>query len=174
MWYAVAFGCIIIEERFHTAKIWLGDSEQKAHEFIHIYLASASVYVWIGIETTKEGTKILATIDGRTVPIFPSMLVTMGEGSGTPTKPHHTPTPEATPSPQHELSSSSLPPVITESLPTVIPFDNPSLRQYTKRTRIAQSSVLPPVVDEPASPLGDDSQGKAYPTGSGFGADQDR
>nr|GFA06506.1 retrovirus-related Pol polyprotein from transposon TNT 1-94 [Tanacetum cinerariifolium] len=112
------------------------------------------------IETTEEGTKILATVDG--------------EGSGTPTKPHHTPTPEATPSPQHELSSSSLPPAITESLPTIIPFDNPPLRQYTKRTRIAQSSVLPPVVDEPASPLGDDSQGKACPTGSGFGADQDR
>nr|GEV36530.1 uncharacterized mitochondrial protein AtMg00810-like [Tanacetum cinerariifolium] len=42
------------------------------------------------------------------------------------------------------------------------------------RTRIAQSLVLPPVVDEPASPLRDDSQGEACPTGSGFGADQDR
>nr|GEX29730.1 hypothetical protein [Tanacetum cinerariifolium] len=131
---------------------------------------------WLLAKTGDKGTLGVGGKDSaqRTVPIFPSMLVTMGEGSGTPTKPHHTPTPEATPSPQHELSSSSLPPVITESLPTVIPFDNPSLRQYTKRTRIAQSSVLPPVVDEPASPLGDDSQGKAYPTGSGFGADQDR
>nr|GEY09934.1 synaptobrevin, longin-like domain protein [Tanacetum cinerariifolium] len=64
----------------------------------------------------------------------------------------------ATPSPQHELSSSSLPPVTTESLPTVIPSDNPPLKQYTWRTRIAQSSVLPPVADEPASPLGNDSQ----------------
>nr|GEW46368.1 hypothetical protein [Tanacetum cinerariifolium] len=34
----------------------------------------------------------------------------------------------------------------------------PPLRQYTKRTRIAQSLVLPPVADEPASSLGDDSQ----------------
>nr|GFD51135.1 hypothetical protein [Tanacetum cinerariifolium] len=65
-------------------------------------------------------------------------------------------------------------PVPTESLPTVIPSDNPPLRQYTRRTRIAQSSVLPPVADEPASPLGDDSQGKACPTDSGFEADQDR
>nr|GEX22898.1 hypothetical protein [Tanacetum cinerariifolium] len=69
-----------------------------------------------------------------------------GEGSGTPTEPHHTPTPEATPSPQHELSSSSLPP----------------------------SLVLPPVADEPASPLGDDNQGEAFPTDSGFEADLDR
>nr|GEW78076.1 hypothetical protein [Tanacetum cinerariifolium] len=107
-------------------------------------------------------------------PLFPSMLVTICEGSGTLTKPHHTPTPEATPSPLHELSSLSLPPVTTEPLPTVIPSDTPPLKQYTRRTRIAQSSVLPPVADEPASPLGDDSQGKAFPTDSGFEADQDR
>nr|GEY01452.1 hypothetical protein [Tanacetum cinerariifolium] len=50
----------------------------------------------------------------------------------------------------------------------------PSPEQYTRRTKIAQSSVLPPVVDEPASPLRDDSQGKACPTDSGFEADQDR
>nr|GEZ26807.1 hypothetical protein [Tanacetum cinerariifolium] len=96
------------------------------------------------------------------VPLFPSMMVTMGEGSGTQTEPHHTPNPEATPSSQHELSSSSLPPVTTESLPTVIPSDNPPFKQYTRRTRIAQSLVLPPVVDEPASPLGDDSQARDH------------
>nr|GEY65514.1 copia protein [Tanacetum cinerariifolium] len=50
----------------------------------------------------------------------------------------------------------------------------PPLRQYTRRARIAQSSVLPPVADEPASPIGDDSQGKACPTDSGLEADQDR
>nr|GFB61061.1 hypothetical protein [Tanacetum cinerariifolium] len=47
-------------------------------------------------------------------------------------------------------------------------------RQYTCRTRIAQSLVLPPVANEPASPLRDDSQGEACPTDSGFKADQDR
>nr|GEY42814.1 hypothetical protein [Tanacetum cinerariifolium] len=67
-----------------------------------------------------------------------------------------------------------LPHVPTESLPTVIPSDNPLLRQYTKRTRIAQSLVLPPVADEPASPLGDGSQGEACLTDSGFVEDQDR
>nr|GEZ26071.1 putative ribonuclease H-like domain-containing protein [Tanacetum cinerariifolium] len=108
------------------------DSVQRTHEFIHVYLAFASVYVWIGIETTEEGTKILATVDG--------------EVSGTPTEPHHTPTAEATPSPQHELSSSSL-----------LPF-----------------SVLPTAIDEPVSPIRDDSQGEACPTVSGLEAEQDR
>nr|GFD27028.1 hypothetical protein [Tanacetum cinerariifolium] len=55
-------------------------------------------------------------------------------------------------------TSSLLPPVTTEPLPTVIPSDTPPLKQYTMRTRIAQSLVLPPVADEPASPFGDDSQ----------------
>nr|GFD36852.1 hypothetical protein [Tanacetum cinerariifolium] len=97
-----------------------------------------------------------------------------GEGTGPPTESHHTPTFEASQSLQHQLTLPSLPPVLTESLPTVIPSDNPPLRQYTTRTRIAQSSVLPPVANEPASPLGDNSQGEACPTDSGFEADQDR
>nr|GEW72511.1 synaptobrevin, longin-like domain protein [Tanacetum cinerariifolium] len=113
-------------------------------------------------------------LDGRTVPLFPTMLVTMGEGSGTPTEPHHTPTPEATPSLQHELSSSSLPPVSTATIPTVIPTETPPLRQYTRRARIAQSLALLTVADELASPLGDDSQGKACPTVSGFEAEHDK
>nr|GFA48037.1 hypothetical protein [Tanacetum cinerariifolium] len=65
------------------------------------------------IETTKEGTKILATID-------------------------------------------ALPHVTTAPIPTVTPSDTPHLRQYTRRARIAQSSALPPVADEPASPLRDE------------------
>nr|GEY73892.1 hypothetical protein [Tanacetum cinerariifolium] len=43
-----------------------------------------------------------------------------------------------------------------------------------RRTRIAQSYVLPTVADKPASPLRDVSQGEAFPTDSGFIADQDR
>nr|GEV09887.1 synaptobrevin, longin-like domain protein [Tanacetum cinerariifolium] len=45
---------------------------------------------------------------------------------------------------------------------------------YLRRTRTAQSSALPPVADEPASPLRDVSQGEACPTDYGFEADQDR
>nr|GEU81991.1 hypothetical protein [Tanacetum cinerariifolium] len=92
---------------------------------------------------------------GRIVPIFDTMLVPQGEGSGTPTEPHHTPSPEA-----QLLSSttpllSTLPSVPTAPIPTVTLSDTPLLRQYTIRARIAQSSALPPVTDEPASPLRD-------------------
>nr|GEV78325.1 hypothetical protein [Tanacetum cinerariifolium] len=71
-------------------------------------------------------------------------------------------------------SSPTLPPITTISIPTVTPSDTPTLRQYTRRARIAQSSALLPVVDEPASSLIDVSEGEACPTDSSFGADQDR
>nr|GEU73365.1 ribonuclease H-like domain-containing protein [Tanacetum cinerariifolium] len=87
------------------------------------------------IETTNEGTKILATVDG------------------TPTEPHHTPTLESTPSPQHELSLSSLLPSITEPILTVIPTDNPLLGNTPKelgllkaeqdRANIIKTSTFP-------------------------------
>nr|GEX52424.1 hypothetical protein [Tanacetum cinerariifolium] len=93
----------------------------------------------------------------RTVLLFPSMLVTMGEGSGTPTKPYHTPSPEAQQTSPTATLSPSFPPVTTATIPTVIPSDTPQIRQYTKRARIAQSSALLPVADEPASLIGDNS-----------------
>nr|GFA97007.1 hypothetical protein [Tanacetum cinerariifolium] len=106
------------------------------------------------IETTKEGTKILATVDGKLRTVSESSIrrnLKLNDEAGirTPTEPHHTPTSEASQSSQHELPSPSLPPVTTESLPTVIPSDTTQLRQYTRRARIAQSSVLPHVADEP-------------------------
>nr|GEX35060.1 hypothetical protein [Tanacetum cinerariifolium] len=52
--------------------------------------------------------------------------------------------------------------------------DTTPIIQYSRRVRIAQSSALPTVADEPASPVRDDSQGEACPTDSGFIADQDR
>nr|GFB37136.1 hypothetical protein [Tanacetum cinerariifolium] len=67
---------------------------------------------------------------------------------------------------------SSIPTVIP--IPTVTQSEPTPLRQYTRRVRIAQSSALPPVVDEPASPVRDVSEGEACPTDSGFIADQDR
>nr|GEY73822.1 hypothetical protein [Tanacetum cinerariifolium] len=86
-----------------------------------------------------------------------SKMIFDGEGSGTPTEPYHTPSPEAPQSLQHDLSSSIHLPVSTATIPTVIPTDTPPLRQYTRRARIAQSSDLPTVADEPASPFGDDN-----------------
>nr|GEZ15961.1 hypothetical protein [Tanacetum cinerariifolium] len=53
-------------------------------------------------------------------------------------------------------------------------FESKEYRQYTRRARIAQSSALPIAADEPASPLGDDSQDEACPTVSGLEAEQDR
>nr|GEV68398.1 uncharacterized mitochondrial protein AtMg00810-like [Tanacetum cinerariifolium] len=163
----------------------------------------------IRIKTTDEGTKILATMDGKFRTISESSIrrnlklndkagisslpdaelfknlalmgytilpnqkftfqkVNQGEGSGTPAEPHHTPTPEAQQSPQHDLSSSIYPPVTTETIPTLIPTEIPTVKQYSKRARIAQSSALPTAADESASPLGDDSQGETFPTISGL------
>nr|GEX45126.1 retrovirus-related Pol polyprotein from transposon TNT 1-94 [Tanacetum cinerariifolium] len=191
------------------------------------------------IETTKEGTKILATVDGIVRTVFESSLrrnlklrdeegisslpnaelfenLTLmgysispnqkniatalvclatnrtynfskmifdglvkninnkGEGSGTPTEPHHTPSPKAQ-TPLHTTHpTSSLPPVSTTSIPTINPTETTPIRHYTRRTRIAQSSVLSTVADEPAYIQRDVSQGEACPTDSGFIADQDR
>nr|GFA66676.1 hypothetical protein [Tanacetum cinerariifolium] len=102
------------------------------------------------------------------------MLVQQGEGSGIPTEPHHTPSPEAQPTSHTTHSSSTLLPVTTTSIPIVTPSDTTPIRQYTRRARNAQSSALPTVADEPESLLRDISQGGACPTDSGFIADQDR
>nr|GFD29413.1 hypothetical protein [Tanacetum cinerariifolium] len=57
---------------------------------------------------------------------------------------------------------------------TVTQTNTTPIIQYSRRARIAQSSPLPTVADEPASPVRDDSQGEACPTDSGFIVDQDR
>nr|GEV53687.1 hypothetical protein [Tanacetum cinerariifolium] len=110
---------------------------------------------------------------GRIVPLFDTMLTQQGEGSGTPTEPHHTPSPKAQPPSHTTHSSSSLPPVTT-TIPTVTPSETTPIRQYTRRARIAQAFSLSTVADKPESPLRDISQGEACPTDFGFIADQDR
>nr|GEV82432.1 hypothetical protein [Tanacetum cinerariifolium] len=90
-----------------------------------------------------------------------------GEGLTIPTEPHHTPSPQASQSPHHDLSSPSHPTASTEPIPTAAPTETPILRQYSKRaTRIALSKALPTAADEPTSFLRDDRQGEAFPTGS--------
>nr|GFA38977.1 putative reverse transcriptase domain-containing protein [Tanacetum cinerariifolium] len=96
-----------------------------------------------------------------------------GEGSGTPTEPHHTPSPEADTS--HPTTSSiPLPYIPTAPIPPVTQSDTTPIKQYSRRTRIAYSSALLTVTDKPASPMRDVSEGEACPTESGFIADQDR
>nr|GEV88756.1 reverse transcriptase domain-containing protein [Tanacetum cinerariifolium] len=96
-----------------------------------------------------------------------------GEGSGTPTEPHHTPFPDVETS--HPTPSSiPLPSIPTVPIPPITQPVTTPIIQYSRRARIAQSSALPTVVDEPASPVRDVSEGEACPTESGFIADQDR
>nr|GFB79371.1 hypothetical protein [Tanacetum cinerariifolium] len=84
------------------------------------------------------------------VPLFDTMLEHQGEGSGTPTEPHHTPFPEAETS--HPTTSSiPLPSIPTAPILTVTQPDTTPIRKYTRKARIAQSSALPTVADEPAS-----------------------
>nr|GEV62127.1 hypothetical protein [Tanacetum cinerariifolium] len=103
------------------------------------------------------------------------MLVTQGEGSRTPTEPHHTPSPEAQHSIHYSPSSPSHPPATTETIPTLTPTEIPTLRQYSRRAkRITQSIAHPIAVDEPASLFRDDNPGEAFSTISGLEAGQDR
>nr|GEY29910.1 hypothetical protein [Tanacetum cinerariifolium] len=90
----------------------------------------------------------LVKLTTRIVPLFDAMLVPQGEGSRTPTKPYHTPSPAAQ-TPSHTTQpTSSIPPISTTSIPTVTPTET--------------------------TPIRDVSQGEACPIDSGFIADQDR
>nr|GEU96993.1 hypothetical protein [Tanacetum cinerariifolium] len=81
------------------------------------------------------------------VPIFDTMLVHQGEGSGIPIEPHHTPSPEA-----------------DTSHPTTLSIPLPSL----------PTAPISPVTHTNTTPIRDVSEGEACPTESGFIADQDR
>nr|GEW02347.1 putative ribonuclease H-like domain-containing protein [Tanacetum cinerariifolium] len=90
------------------------------------------------IETTEEGTKVLATVDGKLRTVSESSIrrnlkLNDEAGISTPTKPHHTPSPEAQQTLPTTHSSSSLLPVPTEPLPTVTPSDTPQLSDSTPR-----------------------------------------
>nr|GEV40649.1 hypothetical protein [Tanacetum cinerariifolium] len=120
-----------------------------------------------------DGVRIYPDDVARIVPLFNTMLVNQGEGSGTPTEPHHIPFPKAETS--HPTTSSiPLPSIPTAPIPTVTQPDLTPIKQYTRRARIAQSAALPTVADEPASPVRDVNEREACPTDSGFIADQDR
>nr|GEU54807.1 synaptobrevin, longin-like domain protein [Tanacetum cinerariifolium] len=69
---------------------------------------------------------------------FSSNIATVvGEGSGTPTEPHHSPTSEAQQSSHNAPSSPSQPTKTTETILTSTPTEIPILRQYSRRARIA-------------------------------------
>nr|GEU29134.1 hypothetical protein [Tanacetum cinerariifolium] len=151
--------------RFLTMCLRMGQFDQITHT--HTYVVP--FHNRKGFTTLRVNS---LSFSGRNVPLFDTMLIQQGEGSGTPTEPHHTPFPEAQPSLHTHISSPTLPTVTI--IPTVTPSETTPLRNYTRRARISQSSALPPIADEPASLMRDVSQGKACPTDSGFVADQDR
>nr|GEX83795.1 hypothetical protein [Tanacetum cinerariifolium] len=97
---------------------------------------------------------------------FSSNIATVvGEGSGTLTEPHHTPSPQEQHSLDHDTLSPSYPTATTKTIHTSTPTKIHSVRQYSRRaTQIAQSKALPTTADEHASLLRDDSQGEAFPT----------
>nr|GEX74125.1 hypothetical protein [Tanacetum cinerariifolium] len=198
--------CEALSREISSSILRLSDSEQRTHEFIHVYLASASVYVWIcnkimarlqfcdyhnmvaileksehnvnfhsivdfveasplryaltfkptvhvshirqfwstaRVETTEEGTKILATVDG--------ILRTVTESSF-----------------RRKLKLQDEEGI--SSLPDAELFENLTLMGYN----ISPNQKFTFQKDEPASPLSDVSEGEACPTDSGFEADQDR
>nr|GEY92294.1 hypothetical protein [Tanacetum cinerariifolium] len=137
--------------RFLTMFLRMGQFGQITHT--HTYV--------VPFHTQKLFTTLRVnspSFSGRTVPFFDTILIQQGEGSGTPTEPHHTPSPKAQPSSHTHISSPTLPTVTT--IPTVTPSETTPLRQYTRRARITQSSDLSLVADEPASPMRDVSQAR--------------
>nr|GEV65996.1 hypothetical protein [Tanacetum cinerariifolium] len=92
------------------------------------------------IKTTNEGTKILATVDGTTIP-YHDLLASLHLTATTESIPTETPT----------------------EIPTLRKYSR-------RATQIAQSKALPTAADEPASLLRDDSQGEAFPTVSSLDA----
>nr|GFA75319.1 hypothetical protein [Tanacetum cinerariifolium] len=80
------------------------------------------------------------TLMGYNISPNQKFIFKRGECSGTPTEPHHTPSSEAQQTSSTTPSSPTLPYVTTAPIPTVSSSDTPLLRQYTRKSRIAQSS----------------------------------
>nr|GEZ37741.1 hypothetical protein [Tanacetum cinerariifolium] len=107
------------------------------------------------IETTDEGTKILATVDGKLRTISESSIrrnLKLRDEVGI---------------------GSLLDAELFENL-TLMGYNIlPNQKHYTRRARIAQFSALLTAANEPASPIGDDSQCEACPTVFGLEAAHD-
>nr|GEV80661.1 hypothetical protein [Tanacetum cinerariifolium] len=77
------------------------------------------------------------SFSGRIVPLFDSMLVQQGKGSGTPTEPHYTPSPEAQHTSHTTHSLPPIPSITTAPIPPVTSSETTPIRQYIRRARIA-------------------------------------
>nr|GEY28372.1 hypothetical protein [Tanacetum cinerariifolium] len=97
----------------------------------------------------KVSKFLIPSFSGRIVPLFDTMLVPPGEGSVTPSEPHHTPSTEAHPTSHPTPSSPTLPPVTTAPIPTrdvsqgeACPTDS-DFKADQDRATIAKTSTLP-------------------------------
>nr|GEW18731.1 hypothetical protein [Tanacetum cinerariifolium] len=168
-----------------------------------------------GIKTTEEGTKILATVDGKLRTIFESSIrrnLKLNDEAGISSLPDaelfenltlmgynispnqkftfqkgkfshqwkyliHTIMQWLSPKSTgfNEFSSNIATTLVCRAINRVYNFSKMIFEVWLRiRARIAQSSALPTVADEPASPLGDGSQGEACFTFTGLVAGQDR
>ncbi|GKE06131.1 hypothetical protein Tco_1398149 [Tanacetum coccineum] len=115
------------------------------------------------------------SFSGRTFPLFDSLIVTQGEGSENPTEPHHIPSAQDEPTPQHDQTTSQEPQQQETTIPSTSPSDIPIHRRLTKGTiRISQPKVPSPGADETTSSSGDDKHREAFPTATSLDAGQDR
>nr|GEU65562.1 hypothetical protein [Tanacetum cinerariifolium] len=120
------------------------------------------------IETTNEGTKILATIHGKPRTISKSSIrrnLKLNDEEGISSLP------DAELFENLALMGYNILPNQKFTFQKEIS----TLRQYSRRaTRIAQSKALPTAADELASLFRDDNQGEAFPTISGLEARQEK
>nr|GEU93931.1 synaptobrevin, longin-like domain protein [Tanacetum cinerariifolium] len=97
--------------------------------------------------SSNIATAVVCLATNRVYNFLKMIFDGMGEGSGTPTEPHHIPSPQGQLSPDHDPSSTSHPTTTTEPIPqtsTKTPIETPIVRQYSRRaTQIAQSKALP-------------------------------
>nr|GEZ07075.1 putative ribonuclease H-like domain-containing protein [Tanacetum cinerariifolium] len=172
-------------------------SREIPSSILHLYALTFKPTVYVShirqfwstarIETTEEGTKILATIDGilRTVTessLRRNLKLKDEEGisslsdaelfenltlMGYNISPNQKFTFQKATNRVYNFSKMIFDGMVKNVNIKILMYP----RQYTRRARIAQSSALPPVVDEPASPLRD-ARVKLLEDGEGGGADR--
>nr|GEV03872.1 putative ribonuclease H-like domain-containing protein [Tanacetum cinerariifolium] len=220
----LSMSCEALSREISSSILCLSDSEQRTHEFIHVYLASTSVYVWIGmvaiLEKSEHNVDFHPIVDFvEASPLRRNLKLQDEEGiSSLPDTElfenltlmgyNISPNQKFTFQKSHqwkylihtimqcislkstgfnELSSNIATALVCLATNRVYNFSKmifdglvknvnnkvSKFLMYPRRARIAQSSALPPVADEPASPLRNVSEGEAFPTDSSFEADQD-
>ncbi|GJT54036.1 hypothetical protein Tco_0989090 [Tanacetum coccineum] len=123
------------------------DSEQRTHEFMHVYLAYASFWSTARVDTLNGETKIIAKVNGRQRTVTESSI-----------RRH-----------LKLLDDEAI------TLPSQSHPDISTPRRLTRGAIwISQSKAPTPGADETASPTRDDRHGEAFPTATSLDAGQDR